>query len=144
MNGWDNKGIYYGVCGCKTVLLGLAFGILTVVVSAGVYSVLYRREHRRWPRSRWFFIGEGAVIPVLNGITLSHTVWSSLSLWTVCIAGVAGLLAGSLYVRYDGSFDVGRRVSPAALHQLFFVVLEGFYVVITVAAMIASYIDLII
>lgn len=112
------------------MLIGISFGVLTFIIGAGMYSLLHLRELRRLPDTWSFWAFEGLIAPGFNGITVSYILTSSIGLTTVSLASLASLVIAGLYTRYEPGFDVGRRVSPTALHQLFFFVMQSFYVVV--------------
>lgn len=112
------------------MLIGTSFGVLTCIIGAGTYSLLHLRELRRLPDTWSFWILEGLIAPVFNGVTVSFLLKSPGRLITVGLAAFAALVIAALYTRYEQSFNVGRHVSPTAIHQLFFFVMQTFYIVI--------------
>lgn len=116
------------------MLIGISFGVLTFIIGAGMYSLLHLRELRRLPDSWAFWMFEGILAPAFNGLTVSYILTSSTGFITVGLASFASLVIAGLYTRYEPSFNVGRRVSPTALHQLFFFVMQSFYLVVASVA----------
>jgi hypothetical protein len=112
------------------VLIGISFGVLTFIIGAGMYSLLHLRELRRLPDSWSFWVLEGILAPGFNGLTVSHILTSSVEFITVALASLTSFIIAGLYTGHEPSFEVGRRVSPTALHHLFFVVMQSFYIVV--------------
>ena len=116
------------------MLIGISFGVLTFIIGAGMYSLLHVRELRRLPDSWAFWMFEGILAPVFNGLTVSYILTSSTGFITVGLASFASLVIAGMYTRYEPSFNVGRRVSPTALHQRGVVGLQGFVLVVASVA----------
>lgn len=117
------------------MLVPLVFGLTTALLG-GISLIFFEAWHNASYRylsdiSPVLWLGDTVILSVYNGLTITAVLITSFPPLAYIMAGTGSLLGAFFYQFLEERFRIQTRVTPTELYHIVFILLESFYIVLT-------------